>query len=625
MDTRPEKFSDEAALADKLIERLNGNIVLALPLGLGKANLIANALYARAANDTTISLTILTALTLETPHGTSRLEQRFIDPIRERIFGNYPDPAFAKALRHGTLPSNIKVYDFFLPAGRWLGVPSVQQNYIATNYTHVARTLLDRGLNVIAQMVARNDDLVSLSCNADLTPDLLQARQAGTADFLFLGEVNQSLPFMHGDAEIPVSEFDYLLEGPHCTYPLFAPPKPSVTMADYAAGFWIARLIQDGGTLQIGIGSIGDAVAQALILRHRHNPVFREIVLRLSAKAPNTVGLIQDTTFESGLFGLSEMLVDSFLPLIDAGVVKREIDGALIEAAFFVGPRAFYDSLRNMPDAERQQIRMKPVSWTNSLYRDEDRKRKARVKARFINNAMMATLLGAVVSDSLEDGRVVSGVGGQYDFVAQAFALDGARSVIALNSTRMSNGRVRSNILWSYGNQTIPRHLRDIIVTEYGVADLRGRTDAEVIAAMLAISDSRFQDDLLAQAKQARKIDNNYEIPVQFRDNTPQRIVEVFDPAQSQGHLPPYPFGSDFTDTEQRLIPALKLLKNTSSSRYRLGRHMLRGMKVRHASHTACLQRLGLLKPNNPADWAYRFLILDALATTRSDQSALVE
>jgi acyl-CoA hydrolase len=297
-------------------------------------------------------------------------------------------------------------------------------------------------------------------------------------------------------------------------------------------------------------------------------------------------------------------------------VVKREVDGALIEAAFFLGPGAFYDRLRNMSEPERQKIQMKPVSWVNSLYRDEDRKRKERIKARFINNAMMATLLGAVVSDSLEDGRVVSGVGGQYDFVAQAFALDGARSVIALNSTRVSNGQLRSNILWSYGNQTIPRHLRDIVVTEYGVADLRGRTDAEVIAAMLAISDSRFQGDLLAQAKQVGKIATDYEIPVQFRDNTPKRIKEVFDPVRSQGHLPPYPFGSDFTDIEQRLIPALQLLKSTASSRYRLGRSILRGLKVSHAPYTACLQRLGLLKPNNPADWAYRFLILDALEET---------
>src|SRR6185369_7765341 len=102
-------------------------------------------------------------------------------------------------------------------------------------------------------------------------------------------------------------------------------------------------------------------------------------------------------------------------------------------------------------------------------------KRRARVKARFINNAMMATLLGAVVSDALEDGRVVSGVGGQYNFIAQGFALEDARSLIVLRSTRSASGKTSSNIRWNYGHTTIPRHLRDIVITEYGVADLRGK------------------------------------------------------------------------------------------------------------------------------------------------------
>ena len=119
---------------------------------------------------------------------------------------------------------------------------------------------------------------------------------------------------------------------------------------------------------------------------------------------------------------------------------------------------------------------------------------------------MMATLLGDVISDGLEDGRIVSGVGGQYNFIAQAFALEGARSAIVLHATRTAAGKTYSNIRWRYGHTTIPRHLRDIIVTEYGIADIRGKSDSETIAAMLAITDSRFQDELLKQAKDAGKI-----------------------------------------------------------------------------------------------------------------------
>ena len=616
MNDRPGIYSQAVAVADMLVERLDGRVILALPLGLGKANLIANALYQRAVEDKAVSLTILTALTLESPRGTSPLQQRFIDPIRERIFAGYPDPAYAMALRKGQLPANIEVFEFFLPAGRWLGVPTVQQNYISSNYTHVARTLVERGVNVVAQMVARDGERISLSCNTDLTPDFLLAREAGKADFLLLGEVNEALPFMHGDAELPASEFDGLLEGAQVSYPLFAPPKSPVGVADYATGFWIARLVQDGGTLQIGIGSIGDAVAQALILRQQHNREFCETVARLSTTRPVNPQLVQDTPLDEGLFGLSEMLVDSFLPLIDAGVIKREVEGALIEAAFFVGPGAFYKRLREMPESERQRIRMKPVSWVNSLYGNEDKKRKARVGARFINNALMATLLGAVVSDSLEDGRVIGGVGGQYDFAAQAFALEDARFVVALNATRLHDGKVSSNILWSYGNQTIPSHLRDIVVTEYGIADLRGKTDAEVIKAMLAICDSRFQDELLARAKQAGKIPAQYEIPSGYKNNTPQNIAAALEHTHRAGHLSQYPFGSDLTKTEQQLLPALTLLKNTASSGLRMALRLLRGMAVPKEPYTTCLQRLGLLKPATLADWVYRYLVLDALQET---------
>jgi len=126
-----------------------------------------------------------------------------------------------------------------------------------------------------------------------------------------------------------------------------------------------------------------------------------------------------------------------------------------------------------MPASQIARIQMMPVSFTNEIYDDEDAKRRARVDARFVNNAMMATLMGAVISDGLENGQVVSGVGGQYNFVAQAFALQGARSILTVETTRQAGAKTQSNIRWGYGHQTIPRHLRDVIVTEYGVADIR--------------------------------------------------------------------------------------------------------------------------------------------------------
>jgi acyl-CoA hydrolase len=312
------------------------------------------------------------------------------------------------------------------------------------------------------------------------------------------------------------------------------------------------------------------------------------------------------------------MLFEAFIGLIDAGIIKREVDGVLLHGAFFLGPRSFYRALRDMTGDQIARIQMMPVSFTNEIYGDEDNKRRARIDARFVNNAMMATLLGAAISDGLDDGQVVSGVGGQYNFVAQAFALPGARSILTVEATRWAGRRLQSNIRWSYGHETIPRHLRDIVVTEYGVADLRGKSDAEVIAAMLQVTDSRFQGELVRQAKDAGKLPANFQIPRAYRENYPERIAEALGPARQAGLLPSFPFGSDFTDVEQRLIPALQFLQEVQRSPLRLPALIWRGWRQRlQAAEAECLTRLGLEKPSTWQERIYRALAIAALAQSR--------
>ena len=126
----PKLFSDPEAIAEDIIRDVGTNLVVGLPLGLGKANHIVNALYARAAADRSIRLTFLSALTLEKPRPSNLLEHRFISPVIERLFGGYPDLAYADALRANELPPNVEVIEFFFLAGAWLHVPSAQQNYI---------------------------------------------------------------------------------------------------------------------------------------------------------------------------------------------------------------------------------------------------------------------------------------------------------------------------------------------------------------------------------------------------------------------------------------------------------------------------------------------------------------
>ena len=605
----PQYHSSAGTVADAIIREVGPNIVLGLPLGLGKANHIANALFARAVADRSIKLTIFTALTLEKPKASNELERRFMEPVVERLFGDWPELAYARALRSGNLPDNIEVNEFFFLAGRWLSVAQAQQSYISANYTHACRYLIERGVNVIAQLVAKRtgagETRYSLSCNTDTTLDMLTAQAQGRAKFLLAAQVNSHLPFMPGDGDLPASAFAHVLDDPSADHALFAPPKEPVNLTEYAIGLHAARLVPDGGTLQIGIGEEADAAVHALILRLRENAAFGEAVARLTGNAA-PLAIEHRGPFEQGLYGVSEMFVDGFLELLEAGILKREVDGALLHGAFFLGPQGFYRRLCEMAPERLAKLRMTAVSFTNELYGDQAAKTRARTGARFINNAMMATLLGALVSDGLEDGHVVSGVGGQHNFVTQAFALPDARSVIAVKSTRTSAKSTQSNIRWTKGHTTKPHHERDIVVSEYGIADLRGKSDETVIAAMLSISDSRFQPELLRAAKDAKKIAKSYEIPAAFRENTPERIAKALKPLS----LPPFPFGTDFTPVEQRLLFALQKLQKASPAS--LAQHALRGL-LRATSDPEALARMKLERPQGFAQHLYRALLKSVL------------
>jgi len=244
----------------------------------------------------------------------------------------------------------------------------------------------------------------------------------------------------------------------------------------------------------------------------------------------------------------------------------RLAGGVLLHGAFFLGSNWFYAQLRSMPDAERRLFSMTAVSKVNEIFGDVELEQTQHRHSRFLNICMKMTLLGAAASDTLASGQVVSGVGGQYNFVAMAHALREARSVLMLKSTRREHGRTVSNLVWDYAQCTIPRHLRDIAITEYGIADLRGKQDWQVIAALLNICDSRFQEELLAQAKAAGKIMADYRIPQVFRHNTPDQLRGDLQTYLAQGLFPAFPFGSDFTPQELVLGQALLQLKQRTAT-----------------------------------------------------------
>jgi hypothetical protein len=240
--------------------------------------------------------------------------------------------------------------------------------------------------------------------------------------------------------------------------------------------------------------------------------------------------------------------------------------GTVMHAGFLLGPRAFYRALVALPESERRLFDMRGVGTSTSSTATIQPARRAAQPRAFREHHDDADDAGRRGLRRPRDGRVVSGVGGQYNFVAMAHALPGARSVLcALDAPQ--GRRVSSNIVDELRPSTIPRHLRDIAITEYGIADLRGRTDAECVAAMLNIADSRFQDALLR--REARQQDRRgLPIPEQFRRNTPSGSRSVRR-AAPRGLFSEYPFGTDLTREEIELARALRWLKENTAERAR--------------------------------------------------------
>ena len=209
----------------------------------------------------------------------------------------------------------------------------------------------------------------------------------------------------------------------------------------------------------------------------------------------------------------------------------------------------------------------------------------------------------------------MSGVGGQYNFVAMAHELPGGRSVLQVRSTRGEGERLASNIVYSYGQCTIPRHLRDIVITEYGIADVRGKTDEECIASLLAIADSRFQDELMREAKRSGKLRSDYRLPDHHRQNLPEHYAKALAPLRARDLFPEYPFGTDLTAEERAIARALRGLQAQTETRK--GQLKVFADALRHGDPTPevepFLRRMDLHAPKGPRERLYQRLLAAAL------------
>ena len=275
-----------------------------------------------------------------------------------------------------------------------------------------------------------------------------------------IAQVNASMPRTLGDSFLHESEIDI---GVEVDQPPYERPADEIGDTERRIGAYVAELIPDRATLQMGIGSIPAAVALAL-------------------RDKRDLGIH------------TEMFTDVVLDLVESGALTgaaKEINRGKIVSAFLMGTRRLYDFVDDNP-----MVEMRPVDYTNdtSVIR-----RFRRMVA--VNSAISVDLTGQVSADSIGT-RFYSGVGGQMDFMRGAALAPEGRAIIALPSTAAGGtiSRIAPTLSVGAGVVTSRAHVRTV-VTEYGVAELFGRSIRERAAALTAIAHPAFRDELAAEAR----------------------------------------------------------------------------------------------------------------------------
>ena len=280
-----------------------------------------------------------------------------------------------------------------------------------------------------------------------------------------IGELNKQMPFVGGDNLIHISQLTHIVEA---DYPLYALDLPRIGEVEEAIGRHCAELIQDGDTLQLGIGAIPDAVL-------------------LFLKDKKDLGIH------------SEMVSDGVVKLIKANTItgrRKTLLPNKVVATFLMGTQELYDFAHNNP-----AIEMRPVNYVND----------PRIIAQndhlvSINSCIEVDLMGQVVSEAM-GLRQFSGPGGQVDFVRGAAWSKGGRSIIAIPSTARRGTASRIVPLLTEGAAiTTSRNDVDYIVTEYGVAHLKGKSLRERALALTAIAHPNFRPELEAECKRRFKL-----------------------------------------------------------------------------------------------------------------------
>ncbi len=399
------------------------NIVL--PIGPGEPPALMNALMDRA----------------------SELEGVVIHqmlPVRKSAY--LSDPKMAPHIRHNS---------WFTSGLTRAGVNEGWMDFTPAHFSEIP-ALMSPAVDVVMAIVSPMDKhgYFTLGLTVDYTVNAISKAR------LVLVEVNPNMPRTMGSGVVHVSEVSYVVED---TSPIPELPDPPITETDAAIGRHIADLIEDGSTVQIGIGGIPNAVAKLLVEKK-----------------------------DLGIH--TEMITSSIVDLVEAGAVtgkKKTINPGKIIGNFAFGTRRLYDFVDDNPSVE-----IHSVAYTNNPYVIGQN-----YKMVSINSTLEVDFLGQCASESIGP-KQFSATGGQSDFVKGANLSPGGKSFIALPSTA-KDGKVSRIVPMLAQGAMVSTSKNDVdyVVTEFGAVRLRGKTARERALSLISIAHPDFRDELKDAAR----------------------------------------------------------------------------------------------------------------------------
>ncbi|HHV47164.1 MAG TPA: acetyl-CoA hydrolase/transferase family protein [Tissierellia bacterium] len=361
--------------------------------------------------------------------------------------GEYMKPEMAKHFRHNAI---------FVGASTREAIAEGRGDYTPC-FFHEVPELFRKRLPVDVALIQVSKPDANGYCSFGISCDY--TKPAAECAKIVIAQVNDQMPRVLGDNFIHIDDIDYIVEA---SEPLIELQPPKIGDVERKIGEYCAQLIEDGSTLQLGIGAIPDAVLSFL-------------------------GDKKDLGIHS------EMISDGVLNLIESGVINnrmKKLHPNKSIVTFLMGSKKLYDFVNDNPS-----IQLYPVDYVNNPYVISQND-----KVVSINSAIQVDLMGQVNAETIGH-KQFSGVGGQVDFVRGATLSKGGKSIIAMPSVA-GKGKVSRIVpfLDEGAAVTTPRNEVHYVVTEYGIAELKGKTLRERAMELIKVAHPDFRDMLMEEA-----------------------------------------------------------------------------------------------------------------------------